>query len=140
MQERESRFASGFLLGAIIGGAVGAAVALLYAPKSGKELREDLADKGGDLYDKAQNLIKRDQLGDELPPVSMNEGRLRAERIVQTARDQAESLLGNAEQVLRDARVKATSAKETVQENIDRVRNAAKASVDAFKSEMNSGS
>lgn len=140
MQERESRFASGFLLGAIIGGAVGAAVALLYAPKSGKELREDLADKGGDLYDKAQNLIKRDQLGDELPPVSMNEGRLRAERIVQTARDQAESLLGNAEQVLRDARVKATNAKDTVQENIDRVRNAAKASVDAFKNEMNTGS
>ncbi|GER66443.1 hypothetical protein BpJC7_07140 [Weizmannia acidilactici] len=31
-----------FLTGAIVGGVVGAAVALMLAPKSGKELREDL--------------------------------------------------------------------------------------------------
>jgi gas vesicle protein len=34
-----------FLAGAIIGGVVGAAAALLMAPKSGEELREDIADK-----------------------------------------------------------------------------------------------
>ncbi|WP_019720691.1 YtxH domain-containing protein [Heyndrickxia coagulans] len=32
-----------FLTGAIVGGVVGAAVALMLAPKSGKELREDLS-------------------------------------------------------------------------------------------------
>ncbi|WLR44206.1 YtxH domain-containing protein [Bacillus carboniphilus] len=32
----------GFLFGAFLGGLIGALVALLFAPKSGKELREDL--------------------------------------------------------------------------------------------------
>ncbi|MBL7998556.1 MAG: YtxH domain-containing protein [Candidatus Kapabacteria bacterium] len=137
MNNNESNYMRGFVMGAVIGGAVGAVAALLLAPKSGKELRQDLADRSNDIYDKAQQMINRDQLGEELPPVSMNEGRVRAERIVQSARDQAESLLTNAEQVLRDARMKATTAKESVQDNISRVRDAAKASMDAFKSEMN---
>jgi gas vesicle protein len=40
-----SKKSSGFLVGAIIGGAAAAAAALLLAPKSGKELREDLLDQ-----------------------------------------------------------------------------------------------
>ena len=39
----------GFLLGALIGGTAAAVTALLFAPKSGKELREDLA-KEADRY------------------------------------------------------------------------------------------
>lgn len=138
MQERESNYARGFLVGALIGGAVGAVTALLFAPKSGRELRQDIAERGTDLYDKASQYLNKDQLGDELPPVTMNEGRARAERIIQTARDHAETLLSNAEQVLRDARLKAANAKEAVQDNINRVRDAARASVDAFRNEMSS--
>ena len=37
----------GFLLGALIGGTAAAVTALLFAPKSGKELREDLAKEAG---------------------------------------------------------------------------------------------
>lgn len=43
-----------FLKGLLIGGAVGAIVALLYAPKSGKETREDISRKVEDLYDRAR--------------------------------------------------------------------------------------
>lgn len=43
-----------FLKGMFIGGIVGAVVALLYAPKSGKETREDLGRRVEDLYDKAR--------------------------------------------------------------------------------------
>lgn len=35
-----------------IGGGIGAAVALLFAPKPGRELREDIADLAGKSYDK----------------------------------------------------------------------------------------
>lgn len=38
-----------FIPGLILGALVGAGAALLFAPKSGKELREDLADKSEDL-------------------------------------------------------------------------------------------
>ncbi|MBL7974677.1 MAG: YtxH domain-containing protein [Candidatus Kapabacteria bacterium] len=137
MAERESNYAKGFIAGAIIGGAAGALAALLFAPKSGRELRQDLVEKSGELYDKAQQYMNNDQLGEELPPTSANEGRMKAERIVQTARDHAESLLSNAEQVLRDARIKAVNAKDAVQDNISRVRDAAKASVETFKNEIN---
>ncbi len=138
MSDRESNYGSAFLTGAIIGGAIGALAALVLAPKSGRELRRDIADRSTELYDKAQEFFQRDELGNELPPVAMNEGRARAERIIQTARDHAETLLSNAEQVLRDARLKAVNAKENVQDNINRVRDAARASVDVFKMEMDS--
>lgn len=41
----------GFILGALIGGAAAAATALLFSPKSGKELRAALADKADELKD-----------------------------------------------------------------------------------------
>lgn len=42
----------GFVVGALIGSAIGATAALLFAPKSGKEMRKDIADKSSDLYEK----------------------------------------------------------------------------------------
>ena len=44
---------TGFLLGAIVGAAIGSAVALLYAPKSGRELREDLGEEVDYWVDRA---------------------------------------------------------------------------------------
>ncbi|MDE1549705.1 YtxH domain-containing protein [Jeotgalibaca caeni] len=43
----------GFVLGAIIGGAAAAITALLFAPKSGRELRKDIADEFDNLMDTA---------------------------------------------------------------------------------------
>jgi gas vesicle protein len=57
---------SGFLMGLACGAAVGAAVALLLAPKSGVEMREDLATRANDLkraatetYDDAMGRVNR---------------------------------------------------------------------------------
>lgn len=43
------------ILGAIVGAAVGIVAGILTAPKSGKEVREDLKDKAGDLKTKAKS-------------------------------------------------------------------------------------
>lgn len=112
MEEREQvtgSYAKGFLVGAVVGGAVGALVALLFAPKSGRELRQDIAEKTGEMYDKASHYLSKDPEAPSHGQVSdiINEGRIRAERIVSSARHQAESLLSNAEQVLRDAKNRA---------------------------------
>jgi gas vesicle protein len=109
MEEKEhvnGTYTRGFLVGAVVGGAVGAVLALLFAPKSGRELRRDIADKTGELYDKASHYISKDPEAPSHGPLEdvINEGRLRAERIVSSARHQAENLLSNAEQVLRDAK------------------------------------
>jgi gas vesicle protein len=38
------------LVGLVAGAAVGAALGVLFAPKSGAELRKDIAEKGGDAF------------------------------------------------------------------------------------------
>ena len=43
----------GFLIGFLTGGTVGAIIALLTAPKSGKELRGDIKQKSEEYFDEA---------------------------------------------------------------------------------------
>lgn len=45
-----------FLLGAITGAVIGAATALLLAPKSGRELREDISEQYSNVSQKTQEL------------------------------------------------------------------------------------
>lgn len=53
---------SGFLKGAIIGGVLGSAVSLLAAPKSGRELRDDITDGYNKITEEAHSIS--DQLKD----------------------------------------------------------------------------
>ena len=53
-----------FMTGLLIGVAVGFGLALLLAPKSGEELREDLMQKGIELRDRATQMTSRSQFGD----------------------------------------------------------------------------
>ncbi|MBP3038895.1 YtxH domain-containing protein [Bacillaceae bacterium Marseille-Q3522] len=52
MGNNENISAKDFLAGAVVGGIIGAATALLFAPKSGKELRSELNDQAALVKDK----------------------------------------------------------------------------------------
>ncbi|HYM51397.1 MAG TPA: YtxH domain-containing protein [Candidatus Limnocylindrales bacterium] len=52
-----------FMTGLLIGVAVGFGLALLLAPKSGEEMREDLMQKGIELRDRASQMTARNQYG-----------------------------------------------------------------------------
>lgn len=54
MSEERGNDAAGYLGWFFLGAIAGAATALLMAPKSGRETRELLAERGGDLFKKAQ--------------------------------------------------------------------------------------
>jgi gas vesicle protein len=133
-----NEYSKGLILGTIIGGAIGAFTALLLAPKSGKEFRRDIADTSNQLYGRASEYVgtMEDQVGTAIS-TTVNEGKQRAQNIINSARRQAEDLLANAEDVLKDAKVKAGSAKDQIQGKIDHIRDAAKASAEAFKTEYN---
>lgn len=120
-------------VGIILGGAIGAAIALLLAPKSGKELRRDIAERGGEFYDKASDFAREQSLrvGDYV-----NEGKVRADEIVRSARQQAGSLLNEAETLMSDARSRIGSAQGVIKDNIGRIQEAAQAGSDAFQREM----
>ena len=48
-----------FALGTLIGAAAGAALALLFAPKSGREMRSEIRHKSRDLRDQTANAVTR---------------------------------------------------------------------------------
>ena len=45
----------GILVSFLIGGAIGGAIALLYAPKEGKQLRTDISQKTKEIYEDGKN-------------------------------------------------------------------------------------
>src|SRR5690625_486319 len=45
-----------FMIGTVIGGLIGASLALLFAPKSGKDLRGDINQGANQMMDKASDL------------------------------------------------------------------------------------
>lgn len=133
----DSNYTKGFVLGALIGGFAGAITALLLAPKSGKELRQDIALKSSEFYEKASDYISSaEQSIGNVVQNTVNEGKIRAQNIVNSARRQAEDLLSSAENVLSEAKTKASTAKDSIQNKIENIRDAAKASADAFRTEL----
>ncbi len=126
MGKETDTYTKGFLLGAIVGGVAGAVTALLFAPKSGAELRRDIADTSTQIYDKSKDyFVTVEDTVSKAVSNSVNEGRIKAQGIIDSAKRQAEGIIHNAENVLSDAKMKATQVKD-----------AAKAGADAFRDEM----
>ena len=125
MADENKGMTKGLLIGFVIGGLAGALAALLYAPKSGKELRADIKRKTADLAEGAADYI---QSARSKATEIVNEGKERSEQLVADAKEQAEHLMGSAEKVLDGIR-------RRVGEEPAKVKAAFRAGVDAYKSE-----
>lgn len=134
----ESNLGKGVIIGFIAGGALGAALALLYAPKSGKELRQEIKVKTDDYLGEAEKYIAeaKDKAIDLI-----NEGKKKSEKIIKDARVKSEELLKDAEKVLEEARSKTDELVKTGKEKVDKksgqLKTAIKAGVDAYKETKN---
>ncbi len=127
MAEDKSGMAKGLLIGFLFGSFAGAITALLYAPKSGKELRSDIKKKAGDLAGDAQEYVRaaRSKTVDLI-----NQGKTRSDQLVTEAREKAEHILDDADRVL-------TGIKERTSGEGGKVKAAFRAGVDAYKAEKN---
>jgi len=56
VSENQNKSSKSFIMGAIVGGIVGAVTALLLAPKSGKEMREDINEQAAVLKERSLQL------------------------------------------------------------------------------------
>ncbi|MDZ4712467.1 MAG: YtxH domain-containing protein [bacterium] len=134
----ENKAAKGLLLGFITGGIVGAAVALLYAPKSGKELRNDIRLKKDELWDDTSEYV---QVAKTKASDLINEGKRKSEELISDAKKKANSLIGDANTILNDAKQKATTTLNTTKDKLnieaDRVKDAFKSGMDAYNQEKN---
>lgn len=136
---RDNNIARGFLIGFLAGGTVGAIVALLTAPKSGKEFRADIKQKSEDYFDEAEKyLAEAKDKAREL----INEGKKKSEKIIQDAKVKSEDILKDADKVFKDAKAKTTDVLHTSKEKIDieadRLKTSVKAGIDAYKEAKNS--
>jgi gas vesicle protein len=126
--------AKSFIVGFLAGGAIGALVALLFAPKSGKELRADLKLKGEEYLDEAEKYISEAR---EKAKELINEGKKRSEKIISDAKMKSQEIIKDAEKIITEAREKAgeviANAKEKIETESQRVSSAIKAGVDAYK-------
>lgn len=106
MADNDDKQKSSFLIGFLAGGVLGAVIALLYAPKPGKELRSDIKTKAGEIAEDAEEYVSaaRNKAVDII-----NEGKKRSEVLIAEAKKRAESLLGDAEKILVDAKTKGTA-------------------------------
>lgn len=137
MSGEGKEYFKGLMVGSIIGGAVGAVIALLFAPKSGKELRKDIAEITGELYQKTSNYFTDvQQKVDQEVWETVNEGRQKAQNIIDAAKQQAKKILDNAEKIIEEAKEKAKSISQNVEGTIEQIKEATKAGVEAFKSEL----
>lgn len=136
---QDNNLAKGFLIGFLAGGALGAVVALLTAPKSGRELRADIKLKSEEYLDEAEKyLTEAKDKAREL----INEGKKKSERIIHDARSKSEDILKDAEKVFKDAKVKSTdvynTGKEKLESESERIKSSVKAGLDAYKEAKNS--
>lgn len=124
----DNRLLKGLFLGFLGGAAAGAILALLYAPKSGKDLRADLREKADDLLEEAEGHIATAKTK---ASAIVTEAKKRSDLLVTDATQKAQSLIQDADKVISGARQKATH----LAEEGGRLKDAVKAGVEAYKNE-----
>ncbi|MBI1806479.1 MAG: YtxH domain-containing protein [Ignavibacteria bacterium] len=127
MAEEKNGMAKGLLIGFLAGSVIGAITALLYAPKSGKELRSDLKKKADDIATEAADYVKATR---EKTLDLVNQGKNRSEQLVTEAKEKAGHILDDAEKVL-------TGIRERTGSEAGRVKSAFRAGMDAYKNDKN---
>ena len=125
MSSEKNGFTKGLVIGLLAGGVVGAITALLYAPKSGKDLRIDLKRKATDFAEEASEYVKvaRSKTAD-----TIHKGKHRADELTSDVKEKADHILDDAEKVL-------TGIRERANAESGKVKTAFRAGVDAYRTE-----
>jgi len=92
MAENE-KHCGNFLRGFVIGGVLGALAGIFFAPKSGKQLRSDIKEKGSEVVRDAKDIY--------------TDASTKAKEIIEEAKHRAKELKKEADRHLSDARQKA---------------------------------
>lgn len=109
---RESESKKGFVIGLITGTVIGSVVALLFAPKSGKELRQDIKNKSNEILEDTTEYLNNTK-----------------ERVV-SAYNEAKRKVGD---YLEDSELTYEKGKNYVEQEGTRIKTAVKAGIDNYK-------
>lgn len=90
--ENNGKSFAGLCFGLVMGGAIGILAGLMFAPKSGRELRDEMKEKGCKLYGDTEKII--------------SDARMRTKSVIDEAMHKADGFKREAEQRLSEARAK----------------------------------
>jgi gas vesicle protein len=131
---KENNSGLSIFLGILAGGAIGAVLALLYAPKTGRELRDDIKNKTDEYLDEADKYIAEAR---NRAKVLINDGKKKSEKIINDAREKSEAILKDAEKIFNDAKAKVSGSvdegKNILDTESNNLKTAFKAGIDAYK-------
>ncbi|HEY5125046.1 MAG TPA: YtxH domain-containing protein [Ignavibacteria bacterium] len=137
----DNKMVKGLFLGFLAGSIVGSVLALLYAPKSGKELRGDIKLKKDEFLDDTAEYM---QIAKSKANELINEGKKKSEMLIQEAKKKASNLLDDANKVLSGAKDKASEkigdAKVKLTNESEKIKDAFKAGIEAYKEEKTKNS
>jgi gas vesicle protein len=129
-----NNLSKGLLLGVLAGGAVGAIVTLLTTPKSGKEFRSDIKQKSNEYLDATDKYLTNTKTKAHK---MFNEGKRKSSLIIKDLKSGPDGILKETQQVIEDAKLRASdiihSGKEKIEFETDRVKTSVKAGMDAYK-------
>lgn len=111
----ENKTSTGLLIGFLAGGVVGASIALLYAPKSGREMRDQIRNKKDELLDDTSEYL---HIAKTKASDMINEGKRKSEELISDAKKKASTLIGDANSILNEAKQKATNTLGTTKEKL----------------------
>lgn len=103
MQNEKNGMSKGLLIGMLTGAAVGSVIALLYAPKPGKELREDIKTKSQDFIEDADQY--RVEIKDKVSQL-INKSKKKSGKLVAEVKEKVDILLWEAERLLTESKDK----------------------------------
>lgn len=109
----------------LFGLGVGAGLGLLFAPKTGAEIRKDLKKKLDELYAKAKDIDKEEvkkTIVKKIDDIKKELSDLDKEKVTQIAKKQAKNIQNKAEDLYKYAKEKGTPVLENA---VDEVRNQA---------------
>ncbi|CAM4412729.1 gas vesicle protein [Paenibacillus endophyticus] len=106
---------NGVLVGAIVGGAIGAISALLFAPKTGTDLREDLASKFKAISDKTRDIATT--VGHTTKDLAATVGQ-NTKDLATNIKDEAGDLIDHAKQSNQTIMDNFSSKKEDVKDEL----------------------
>lgn len=97
----------GLIIGVLAGAAVGSVIALLYAPKSGKELRGNIMTKSHDFVEDVDEYIGN--TSDKISEL-MHLGKKKSDKIAAETKKKIDALLSEADKLLTEAKDKSVNA------------------------------
>ncbi|MEN6468066.1 MAG: YtxH domain-containing protein [Smithella sp.] len=111
--------------GLVIGGLIGAAIGILFAPKSGKETRQDIAEKADELLAKAKEEYQK---AAEKSKAAYEAAIIRLKDAEGIAREKVEEIEEKVSEL-------AHQSAETLADNKNRLKKAFDAGVEAYREE-----